>query len=618
MKGEKIVRLFGATLIVLSLSLYILGFFPGGLTGFGILLLLLGGYFYRFGHFYIPREKSNPNNYLSSLLLFMLFFMVVFFYQFLFLGEFGLYENDFYLVAPAFDWSFGDLIRSINHHLFYQFSPDSFPIIFIQFFSFLGYRTFGLPGIYLLACLIVTGITYVIFIVCRKLFWQDSIAFLGAILYVVFPPVMFPQLIHLVFSKQIGLLFFLISLLFYLGKKKMGFEVFMISTLFFFREFLIFFLFFPLVNMGSSSKLRFRDYLDHVLRIGIISSVVIIGLIWEDTGYSIFRDYIHFFLLPITPIKVFIEGGFHFSLQNFAHNPTLFMKYFSPILLLGFLLIFGFYLIFLLICKKKNITEDPDKRREYQISNPLFSFRFNAKLKNMRSLFYFFVGLFLFINAYSGYPDYVYLGIKNTPTTWIHFVIVFPILLIFCSLVSFVYEQFRKRFTQTLFVLAIIGCLGFFGAARLHNQQNTIRAWHRHQWLWTNIISKMPVFDQAIITKVNLMSDVPVDKFDDGSSIYMRMNLFPVIFEAPGEWEKFPEITFSDQMEPQYDDGEMIRPTIFFRIQDGYLILDPNPRISDLLLNTPTSLSLDALQKKQVFSLVFNGNYTDVSFDTLE
>jgi hypothetical protein len=616
--GEILIRLLGWILILFSLGLYLFDINGNSFSGFSLLLLFWGGFFARFrpplqGDFHLNFKRVR-----NFLLVFFVLFFLTFFYQYWFYQDFGFYENDYETVAPVLDWDWNGLFTSIFERLHTQFSPQSFSIVTVQLFSFFGYQAAGLQGVYLLSCCVLSMISVTIFYLIRKLFKHTLIALIGAILFIVFPSVMFPQLLFIVFSKQMGLLFFLLSLTFFLHKRQLGFTLFMLLALFLAREYAVLFLILPLFSLSRSLTFRPSNYAKHSLGVIALFCAVVVIQYWGEPNFNLVNDVFYLFLFPVRPVKDFFNGVYYFSLKNFAQNPTALIQHFSPLLLFAFALIPLLLTVFYWIMQRKTPPRRKLARRHYAMHTSILSIEFSLSPIALRALIFLFIGFLMWMYAYSGFPGVVYVGGIHTTNSWTNLVSVFPITLVFCGSFAFLFFAVRKRFLKTLLLFLTVGYLGLLGAHRLQVQQNIAQGWERQQWLWSNSIAELPALDPDLNIEINVLSKRMLHAFDDGSSLVMSCDLLPYLFEKPDRWDNYPALEFTYGIKPNYqDERDGAASTVLLELHNGRLSLDPDSVGDSAVLDVSTRISVESLEKKALFPFVYNEDLVGIPLPEL-
>ena len=177
----------------------------------------------------------------SSLQIFILLFVVNWIAHFLYFESLGLYEDDYVYVTYPMGWSTNDLWQAISSNLTHW--PQGRPLGFSipELINFVGYRLGGLPAIYVAGAIIVTLNAFLFYLILKSI-GSESIAALGALVFVLFPAdTTRSYLMHLT-GLQPSLTFFLIATLLYVsGKSKLSYVAIAGALLTYESGFIVFF-----------------------------------------------------------------------------------------------------------------------------------------------------------------------------------------------------------------------------------------------------------------------------------------------------------------------------------------------------------------------------------------
>lgn len=258
-------------------------------------------------------SKLIYKNHQEKLILFIYFFITTylsFFYQF---NEFGLYEDDF-----ASAHLYGNNLKEKFHltkEIFTKF-PMGRPITFfsLKVLTSIIYEFFGVKGLYLFCCLILSINTYLIYLILIRCGIDNICSILGALLFICFPSDTLKMLIVRGFAVHLSILICLLATLLYLNNKKLKSYILFFVSLLTYENGIFIFLFASALKHRS---INIKNNYKHVLYVTITIIFVILIRKYIGSGSRV-EQFIN--LYDISNYIKFIYatvGGFIFSIENF-------------------------------------------------------------------------------------------------------------------------------------------------------------------------------------------------------------------------------------------------------------------------------------------------------------
>ena len=272
---------------------------------------------------------------LDLLLLVGLFWIVRYWHS----RQFGLYEDDLTIIPDAFTRSFGSLMNFIFTYIsHFSGHARSFSDSFIYLFSWIGWRTIGLWGPYLIGYLI-TAINIGLFYWLMRRVTNRSFALLAGLGYILFSADTTQAFLTHSLGLQPSLMLVLLAFHSYLSNKRILAYGLAILILFTYETPFLLLLAAPLLKKPWNKAL----VKEAILNTGIL--VVILGVIYifrlslgEGRVSSLgLKDMI------ITPILHMLEGPI-ISLGTFAYRPYQALKELNPEICIAIVMSFAVFI----------------------------------------------------------------------------------------------------------------------------------------------------------------------------------------------------------------------------------------------------------------------------------
>ena len=182
--------------------------------------------------------------------------------------QLGLYEDDYYLIGSVLDFRLPELLKDVGW--FWTHWPQGRPIQFSLPFllSYIGSHLGGLPGVYVLAALIVAFNAVLAYIVFRRL-GLGLAAIVGALAFLLFPADTTHGYLTHAAGLQPSLTFLLLATLAYLSDRKLLAYAFISAALLTYESTFAVFLAVPLLARPWRRRLLI-DLARHAVVLGLI------------------------------------------------------------------------------------------------------------------------------------------------------------------------------------------------------------------------------------------------------------------------------------------------------------------------------------------------------------
>lgn len=225
--------------------------------------------------------------------------------------SFGLYEDDYYFISPAFGMSLQEVFAEVTNNFLKwpQGRPIGFSLPLIL--SFIGYRLDGLYGIYIIAFLILCLNTYLLYLLVRK-FGSMSLALVAALAFSLFPADTTRSFLMHGLGLQPSITFLLIASLFYLDNRKGVAYLFILGALLTYETPFLVFWGIPFIQF-KRGRYWTRQFLLHIsILVGITFCALIIRTVTGDSrlqmgGFMLipFKVFLALIIGPLTSFGLF-------------------------------------------------------------------------------------------------------------------------------------------------------------------------------------------------------------------------------------------------------------------------------------------------------------------------
>ena len=455
--------------------------------------------------------------------------------------DFGFYEDDYAYIYPANGWNMSDLLD--RPAFVFSTWPQGRPIGYFlpQFFSIIGSKLGGVNIVYLIAFFIITINAFLFYNLLKRVF-QETIAFIGALAFCLFPADTTHTFLMHALGLHTSITFLLIASHYYLsGKRVLPYLMILCALLTYESPFMVF-LGIPLLKRKIKWDHLFRKELIRHIAIlaGIMLFVVVIraslgeGRVAE-MGTSIFN----FVKLPIK-IGASIFIGPAISLSLFFHGPIRTLFHWNWQLSIVYVASLG---VFIWVLYQLTIDAFNEKH-DYKIAfrSRIFTYKGTVQIPSCFSGIakLFLVGVIMLCLAYvlsfTHFPPIALYGRSSS----VHLASSVGGSIIFacvCSVFLSVAHAYRIKNYATIF-LALY--LSLVVAYRFSIQLDFKQAWQNQRAFWTSAIKNSPDMTNETVIFV-LDHNLPKTRYILTNS-WADPIILQRIFQFPSSWESPPRL----------------------------------------------------------------------------
>ena len=455
--------------------------------------------------------------------------------------DFGFYEDDYAYIYPANGRNMSDLLDTLAF-VFLKW-PQGRPIGFFlpQFFSIISSKLGGVYVVYLIAFFIITLNAFLFYNLLKRVF-QESIAFIGALVFCLFPADTTHTFLMHALGLQTSITFFLIASHNYLsGKRVLPYLVILCALLTYESPFMVF-LGVPLLKRKIKWDRLFRKELIHHIAImaGIIFFVVVIRASLGEGRITEMGTSISYFVRIPAKIVANIFIGPAVSLSLFFHGPIRTLFHWNWQLSIVFVASMGFFIWVLRILTINAF----DEKHDYKIAFRSRIFAYNGTIQipsyysGIAKLF--LVGVIMLCLAYvfsfTHFPALARYG----RLTSVHLASAVGGSLIFtcvCSVFLHVANAYRIKNYAIIFLALYLSLLV---AYRFSIQLDFQQAWQNERSFWTSVIENSPDMTNETVIFV-LDHDLPKTRYILSNS-WVDPIILQHMFQFPNSWETPPRL----------------------------------------------------------------------------
>ncbi len=471
--------------------------------------------------------------------------------------EFGLYEDDWYRIAPAIDRTFPQLGTYIIHNFLNLASSQGRPLhpILISCLSSIAYKLGGLSIAYWFGAIILTINSFLFYILLRCLFQIQGFAILGALSFCLFPAdTTQPFLTHSL-GVQPSLTILLIAIQCYIAQKKYIAYGTIFLCLMCYEPVFPVFLIAPFLQQRWSNNGAIKKILQHIFLMGMMVVVMVIlrrifgeGNITNPNPYAALLLFTNPITGPITAMGMFL-------VRPITALMTLPKEYWG--------LLFPCFggLAWLLhrykLGEMSSISGGDGAQKVREFTQKYWWF---SKIpENFRDLIGYLskpvaIGLAMLVLAYPFTLTTIGFSVSGRGTR-VHAAAVFGASILFASIGSMIIHFGRKYGRQRLVVVGLAGYLTLLLGFGLTVQQDYKMSWQHQRAFWTEAIALIPD-----ITNETVIFLEPTGLRDTRNLLFLRKELtgipetrqiksldflyliLPLIYKFPQEWQYPPRI----------------------------------------------------------------------------
>jgi hypothetical protein len=415
---------------------------------------------------------------LDLLLLVGVFWMVRYWHS----QYFGLYEDDLTIIPDAFTRSFGSLMNFIFTYISH-FSGHARPLhaSFIYLFSWIGWRTVGLWGPYLIGYLI-TAINISLFYWLMRRVTNRPFALLAGLVYILYSADTTQVYLTHSLGLQPSMLLIMLALHGYLSNKRILAYGLACIVLFIYETPFLLFLVAPLLKK-TWNKALLKEFLGHAgILIGMLG-VIYLFRAWigeARVGSLGLKDMI------IDPILHMLEGPV-VSLGTFAYRPYQTIRGLNPEIVLAVVISFA---VFTWIVSRLPVTTQVSIRDLWRaVKDPLIRSSLPEDVMSLGRVF--IIGIVMLAAAYPLTFTVRAYAISGRDTR-IHFAGVAGAAIIVasfaCLLVYLTNGSNWRKLVNILISLELALMVGYGFVI----QRDYINAWQYQREFWTELLPLIP------------------------------------------------------------------------------------------------------------------------------
>lgn len=496
----------------------------------------------------------NFNSKRKSVYVLLLLAIVNWVSHFLYFMRFGLYEDDFYNIGRNLGNNFQQLTIVISNHLTNWEQGRPFLFLF-PLFTYISDMLGGLYFMYVIAFLIVTINSFMMYKLLVKIFPQSSILTItGALAFCLFPPDTTKlYLLHALFL-QVSITFFLAASLLYLNNKKiLSYLTITLAILTYESPFMVFFGV-PFLK-GKWDKKFGKEYLKHFI---VLCSIIALIFLYRKLSAELrVLDANQDILGVITKIIAGIFIGPVF-------NIFLFLR--APIVTIGYLIsgssslwwyydyiyyfLLGCFIFFLWLYFKIK----PDYNFSSEINSNsgetdfVFTDNISANKYFRRVIRLLIASITLLCLAYSvsfsHYPPTAVMG----RLTSVHLAATIGGSIAFacvCASIFFIAERYRLRKYAVIFVSLYLTLLIGYNT---YSQKEFVQSWEFQKYYWGEVIRLCPDLEENTVILAHIPnSKIHTTKYIHSFTPFSDKYMLSYLFNFPQTWKKpFYQHIYSD------------------------------------------------------------------------
>ena len=451
----------------------------------------------------------------------------------------GLYEDDYSHTSPALGWDPSQLLdMSLRAFVAWNLGrPLGFALG--PLLAFLGARLGGLSAIYVIGYLVQATNAFLFYFLLRRI-GHGNIAFIGALIFAVFPADTTHIFLMHAFGLHTSLTLLLIATHCYLsGRKALAYALSLGCLLIYESPYAVF-LAVPLLLEPWDRELIRKLFRHAAVWFGILLAVIVIrGLLAEGRIESLGSDGAALVTTWIHILAALVIGP-AVSLALFWQGPSWTFSHWNAeltVVFLGCLVI----LFFILSRSKLGFLEEETAGsfqirlrafgraldRRFRVAHPRTA-KLLVAAPVMLSLAYAF--------SFTHFPPTVAFG----RLTSVHLAAAFGGALFFAGLVSLFLSYARSHRMATAALVLLAAYLSWVLAYRFSIQQDFEKAWRNQQTFWAGVIQQVPDMTEGTIILVT-RAGLPTTHFIETNS-WADPVVLQQIFRFPSGWQTPPRL----------------------------------------------------------------------------
>ncbi len=466
--------------------------------------------------------------------------------------EFGLYEDDWYRIAPAIDMTFPELGSYVIYNFTNLASSQGRPLhsILVSCLSSIAYKLGGLSIAYCFGSIILTINSLLFYILLRCLFQIQGFAILGALAFCLFPAdTTQPFLTHSL-GVQPSLTILLIAMHCYIAQKKYIAYGTIFLCLMCYEPIFPVFLIAPFLQHKWNND-SIKKILQHTCIMSIMVVVIVIlrrisgeGYITNPNPYAALLLFTNPITGPITAMGMFLVRPITALITLPKEYWGLLLPYFGGLAWL--LHRYNLSEMSSLFCGDGEQETREFAQKHWWLSKIPDDFR-----DLIRPVA---IGLAMLVLAYPFTLTTIGVSISGRGTR-VHAAAVFGASILFASVGSMIIRWGKRYGRQRLVVICLAGYFTLLSGFGLTVQQDYKMSWQHQRAFWTEAIALIPD-----ITNETVIFVEPTGLRDSRSLLFLRKELtgipdsrqiksldflylvLPIIYKFPQQWQYPPRI----------------------------------------------------------------------------
>jgi len=467
--------------------------------------------------------------------LFIFLLVIAFTAYFFHFRKFGFYEDDYWMAGIPANSTFGELLDFIKAGLVnFESNQGRYAATILPFLlTFIVFKTGGMYFLYIFGMLLVTLNAYLVYIILKKGF-PEFIAFMGAIIYLLYPSDTTKGLLIHIYHLQFSVVFTLTGMILFLNNRKIpGFIVALLSLLIYESAFLPF-IFVPFLAHREWNKKMWLRLIYHWLIIGVI--FVALFIFRKSLGEKIvteleLSDLIKKTLLslikgPVIAIWAFIKAPADTLIKLRTTLP--------------YILVAGIFTVTFIFIKSAGIKLSDKWVKGLKSDGKLLKGEVKLNEEFDFAVKAFIIGVLILVVGYifaiTHYPP---TDLKGRGTS-VHLGGTFGGAMAVSAVIYFIFyiitsDLWRKVFT--VFLGLYIALLAGYGSII---QKDYMVSWDYQKIFWKHVLEVCPDLEDKTMIFVNDKNESPAEYIISDS--WACPIILDNLFKFPAEWERSPKL----------------------------------------------------------------------------
>ncbi len=467
--------------------------------------------------------------------LFLFLLIIAFAAYFFHFRKFGFYEDDYWMPGIPANSTFRELLDFIKSGLMnFERNQGRYAATILPYLlTFAVFKAGGMYFLYIFGMLLVTLNAYLVYIILKKGF-PEFIAFMGAIIYLLYPSDTTKGLLIHIYHLQFSVVFTLTGMILYLNNRKiLGFIIAFLSLLIYESAFLPF-IFVPFLAHREWNKKMWLRVIYHWLIIGFIFIALFVfrKSFGEKTVSELeLSDLIKKTLLslikgPVIAILAFIKAPADTLIKLRTTLP--------------YVLIAGIFTVTFIYIKSAGIKFSDKWIKGLKSEGKLLKGEVKLNEEFDFVLKAFIVGVLILVVGYifaiTHYPP---TDLKGRGTS-VHLGGTFGGALAVSAVIYFIFYVISSELWRKVFIVLIglyVALLAGYGSII---QKDYTASWDYQKKFWKQVLAVCPDLKDRTMIFVNDKNESPAEYIISDS--WACPIILDNLFKFPGEWERSPKL----------------------------------------------------------------------------